>query len=95
MLGKKAQLQFGISSGLLLLGGAYTGERLGRYRHRPTGSKTNGDWSGGVVALGLVSSIGLHKKYDRAVSLYNNQKPKKTSLILSFDATKLAINVRF
>jgi len=31
MLGKKAQLQFGISSGLLLLGGAYTGERLGRW----------------------------------------------------------------
>jgi hypothetical protein len=92
---KKAQLQFGISSGLLLLGGAYTGERLGRWTATGQLDLKQTGIGVGVVALGLVSSIGLHKKYDRAVSLYNNQKPKKTSLILSFDATKLAINVRF
>lgn len=33
----------------------------------------------GILALGFASSIGLNKKFDRAVTLYNQRKAKKTS----------------
>ncbi len=92
---KKAQFQFGISSGLLLLGSAYTGERLGRWTATGQLDLKQTGIGLGVFALGLVTSMGLHKKYDQAVFLYNSQKPKKTSLKLSLNTRKLALNIQF
>jgi hypothetical protein len=34
----------------------------------------------GILALGFASSIGLNKKFDRAVTLYNQRKAKKPVL---------------
>jgi len=31
----------------------------------------------GVLVLGLVATIGVEKKYDRAVQIYNQHKGKK------------------
>jgi len=77
---KKAQIQLSVSSGLILLGGTYTGERIGRFT--ATGDIT---WNQagiglGVLALGIVSSIGVNKKYNKAVQVYNQQKSKKTTV---------------
>jgi|GEM_PF-1897590 len=92
---KKAQTQLRISSGLILLGAAFTGERIGRLT--ATGEIT---WNKagiglGVLGLGIVSSIGLNKKYDKAVTIYNQQKSKKTSFTLKTSTRGLGVTIQF
>ena len=92
---KKAQTQLRISSGLILLGAAFTGERIGRLT--ATGEIT---WNKagiglGVLGLGIVSSIGLNKKYDKAVTIYNQQKSKKTSFTLKTSTSGLGVTIQF
>jgi len=92
---KKAQTKLRISSGLILLGAAFTGERIGRLT--ATGEIT---WNKagiglGVLGLGIVSSIGLNKKYDKAVTIYNQQKSKKTSFTLKTSTRGLGVTIQF
>ena len=92
---KKAQLQFGISSGLLLVGGAYTGVRIG---HLTATGELEFKQAGiglGILALGFASSIGLNKKFDRAVTLYNQRKAKKTSFKWEPSQQGIGIKVSF
>ena len=68
---KKAQLQFGVSSSLLLLGGAYTGGNIGYFIATGELEWKQAGIGAGVLVLGLVATIGVEKKYDRAVQMYN------------------------
>ena len=68
---KKAQLQFGVSSSLLLLGGAYTGRNIGYFIATGELEWKQAGIGAGVLVLGLVATIGVEKKYDRAVQMYN------------------------
>ena len=74
---KKAQLQFGVSSSLLLLGGAYTGGNIGYFTATGELEWKQAGIGAGVLVLGLVATIGVEKKYDRAVQIYNQHKGKK------------------
>ena len=74
---KKAQLQFGVSSSLLLLGGAYTGGNIGYFIATGELEWKQAGIGVGVLVLGLVATIGVEKKYDRAVQIYNQHKGKK------------------
>ena len=92
---KKAQLQFGISSGLLLLGGAYTGGNIGYFTATGELEWKQAGIGVGVLVLGLISTIGVEKRYDRAVQLYNQQKTKKTSVQLKVDKKGLGFRLSF
>lgn len=92
---KKAQLQFGISSSLLLLGGAYTGGNIGYFTATGELEWKQAGIGVGVLVLGLISTIGVEKRYDRAVQLYNQQKTKKTSVQLKVDKKGLGFRLSF
>lgn len=92
---KKAQLQFGISSGLLLLGGAYTGGNLGYFTATGELEWKQAGIGVGVLVLGLVSTIGVEKKYDRAVQRYNQQEIKKSSFQLKVNKQRVGVCLTF
>ena len=92
---KKAQLQFGVSSSLLLLGGAYTGGNIGYFTATGEVEWKQAGIGVGVLVLGLVATIGVEKKYDRAVQVYNQQKNKKRSVQLKLNKEGIGVRLTF
>lgn len=90
---QKAQIQFGVSSGLILAGGAYTGGRIGRYTATGELELKQAGIGLGILALGFASTIGLNKKYDTAVRHYNQQKGNKISF--KWDQQGIGLKVSF
>ena len=76
---KKAELQFAISSGLFLMGGAYTGGQIGHLSATKELEWKKASIGVGIIALGFVVSKGVNKKFDAAVRDYNQQITKKSS----------------
>ena len=92
---KKAQLQFGVSSSLLLLGGAYTGGNIGYFTATGELEWKQAGIGVGVLVLGLVATIGVEKKYDRAVQMYNQHKGKKSSFQLKINKEGVGVRLTF
>ena len=92
---KKAQLQFGVSSSLLLLGGAYTGGNIGYFIATGELEWKQAGIGAGVLVLGLVATIGVEKKYDRAVQIFNQYKGKKSSFQLKLNKEGVGVRLTF
>ena len=92
---KKAQLQFGVSSSLLLLGGAYTGGNIGYFTATGELEWKQAGIGVGVLILGLVATICVEKKYERALQVYNQQKNKKRSVQLKLNKEGIGARLTF
>ena len=92
---KKGTQKYGVSSGLIGLGGALLGGNMGYYT--ATG---NFRWKGssiglGMVLLGIYTSKGMYKDFDTAVRLFNKKNNTKKPVTLSPSSENLGIQIQF